>query len=147
MLITEKVSKNTNWDEGVESVIKKNLLLGNLELAAEVAFHSGRTTEALLIAEAGGSKLFDKIKERFFAENKDSFIQTVIKSIVVDEYEELVSEQIIGAKPQVAWKESLAYLLAYLEGDELKNLVHQLAEVLLNKTRDINSAIICFMIA
>lgn len=73
-MITEKVSKNINWDEGVEAVIKKNLLLGNLELAAEVAFHAGRTTEALLIAEAGGTKIFDKIKERFFSENKDSFI-------------------------------------------------------------------------
>lgn len=52
--ITETVSKNSNWDEGVEGIIKRNLLLGNLEYAADVAMKAGRTTEALLIAEAGG---------------------------------------------------------------------------------------------
>jgi hypothetical protein len=53
-LVTETVSKNTNWDEGVEGIIKRNLIVGNLEYAAEVALKCGRTTEALLIAEAGG---------------------------------------------------------------------------------------------
>lgn len=52
--MTETISKNTNWDEGVEGIIKRNLLIGNLEYAAEVALKCGRTAEALLIAEAGG---------------------------------------------------------------------------------------------
>jgi hypothetical protein len=43
---------------------------------------------------------------------------------VQDEYDELVSEKVIAAKPNLAWKETLAYLLAYLEGSELENLVH-----------------------
>jgi hypothetical protein len=52
--ITETISQNTNWDEGPEGIIKRSLLLGNLEYAAEVALKCGRTTEALLIAEYGG---------------------------------------------------------------------------------------------
>jgi hypothetical protein len=44
------VSRNSNWDDGYEGIIKKNLLIGNLEYAAEVALKAGRTTEALLIA-------------------------------------------------------------------------------------------------
>lgn len=52
--VTETVSKNSNWDEGVEGIIKRNLLIGNLEYAAEVALKAGRTAEALLIADAGG---------------------------------------------------------------------------------------------
>ena len=64
--ITETVSKNTNWDEGPEGIIKRNLLLGNLEYAAEVALKCGRTTEALLIAEAGGKAVLDRIKEEYF---------------------------------------------------------------------------------
>jgi hypothetical protein len=52
--MTEQVSKNVNWDEGAEGIIKRNLLVGNLEYAADVALKCGRTTEALLIAEAGG---------------------------------------------------------------------------------------------
>ena len=46
------------------------------------------------------------------------------------------------------WTESLAYLLSYVEDEgELAQLVHELAEELLNKKRDINSAIACYMIA
>lgn len=65
--IQETISKNVNWDEGAESIIKQNLLIGNLEHAAEVALKCGRTAEALLIAEAGGQELFSQIKESYFA--------------------------------------------------------------------------------
>ena len=54
MLVTEQVSKNSNWDQSIEGIIKKNLLIGNLEFAATCALKCGRTTEALLIAESGG---------------------------------------------------------------------------------------------
>ncbi len=64
--VTEQISRNVNWDEGAEGIIKRNLLLGNLEYAAEVALKCGRTTEALLIAEAGGDALLEKIKEEYF---------------------------------------------------------------------------------
>ena len=50
-VILEQVSRNANWNEGQESLIKKNLLLGNLEYAAEIALKCGRSTVALLIAE------------------------------------------------------------------------------------------------
>lgn len=65
-IVTETVSRNTNWDEGAEGIIKHNLLVGNLEYAAEVALKCGRTAEALLIAEAGGQTLYDRIKEEYF---------------------------------------------------------------------------------
>jgi hypothetical protein len=52
--ITETISKNSNWDEGAEGIIKRNLLIGNLDYAADVALKCGRTVEAFLIAEAGG---------------------------------------------------------------------------------------------
>ena len=55
----ETISRNTNWDEGVEGIIKQNLLIGELQYAAQVALKSGRSTEALLIAEAGGHELYE----------------------------------------------------------------------------------------
>jgi hypothetical protein len=89
--VTETVSKNVNWDEGAEGVIKRNLLIGNLEYAAEVALKVGRTAEALLIAEAGGQQLFDRIKEEYFAQSKDSYVKLFLRSIVSDDFKELVS--------------------------------------------------------
>jgi len=59
--ITETVSKNANWDEGPEVMIKRNLMFGNLEYAAEVALKCGRVAEAFCIAQAGGEELFSEI--------------------------------------------------------------------------------------
>lgn len=33
----ETISRNSNWDEGAEGIIKRNLLIGNIEGAAECA--------------------------------------------------------------------------------------------------------------
>ncbi len=90
-MVTETISRNTNWDEGVEGIIKRNLLIGNLEFAAEIALKAGRTTEALLIADAGGEQLFEKIKEEYFSNIcKDSYVKVFIKSIVQDDFKELI---------------------------------------------------------
>jgi hypothetical protein len=89
--ITESVSKNVNWDEGAEGIIKRNLLVGNLEYAADVALKCGRTTEALLIAEAGGEKLLERIKEEYFMNCKDSYVKLFLRSIVQEEYKEIIS--------------------------------------------------------
>jgi hypothetical protein len=56
-MIQETISRNANWDEGAEGLIKQCLLLGHLDHAARVALKCGRSTEALLIAEAGGKEL------------------------------------------------------------------------------------------
>lgn len=61
-MIQETVSMNGNWNEGHESLIKQNLLIGNLQYAAEIALKCGRTTAAFLIAERGGPDLFNDIK-------------------------------------------------------------------------------------
>lgn len=145
--VTETISRNANWDEGAESIIKKNLLIGNLEYAAEIALKSGRTTEALLIAEAGGEQLFDKIKEEYFSNVcKDSYVKLYIRSIVQDDFKELIASQ--SLQKNANWRESLAYVLSYVDDKlELKGFVVELADELLNKKKDINSAIACFMIA
>lgn len=91
--ITETVTKNTNWDEGSEGIIKRNLMVGNLDYAAEVALKCGRTTEALLIAEAGGKAILDRIKEEYFLQSKESYIKLFLRSIVQEDYKEFVSSQ------------------------------------------------------
>ena len=73
-------------------------------------------------------------------------MKTYIKSIVDDEFKDIITN------PQAIkgnnWRETLAYLLSYVEEEaELNSLVHELAEELLNKKKDINAAIACFMIS
>ena len=94
-LVHETVSRNANWNEGHENLIKKNLLIGNLQYAAEIALKCGRTTTALLIAERGGPELFDDIKQRYFELEKDSFITSVVNSITQRELSQLTDPELL----------------------------------------------------
>lgn len=49
-MVPEMVSRNQNWNVGNEALIKKSLMIGNIQYAAEIALKSGRTAEAFLIA-------------------------------------------------------------------------------------------------
>jgi hypothetical protein len=62
------------------------LLVGNLEYAAQVALKCGRSTEALLIAQADGPELFEKIKEEYFSQHKDAFVKNIINSISKNDF-------------------------------------------------------------
>jgi hypothetical protein len=42
-------------------LIKKSLMIGNIQYAAEVALKCGRTAEAFLIAQAGGDEVVQSI--------------------------------------------------------------------------------------
>ena len=141
-VVQETISRNSNWDEGAEGIIKRNLLIGNVEGAAECAMKCGRTTEALLLALSSDSEaVFEDIKEQYFANTKDNFIKTIIKGISDNEVEELVLEL-----AQSNWREALAYTLSYTEESKVTEYVEKIAEIVLKK-RDVNSAIICYMIS
>ena len=147
-MIQETISKNTNWDEGTESIIKQNLLIGELEYAAQVALKSGRSTEALLIAEAGGAELFESIKKEYFAQQKDTFVKEVILAISSNNFDSIIEQCVSVAPTQIcSWKETLAYIIAYEDENKLKEVSKQLGDQLLKTKRDINSAIICYILA
>jgi hypothetical protein len=78
---------------------------------------------------------------------KDPYVKTHLKCIVNDDFKDLVTSGSLLKTHN--WKESLAYLLSYVEdgSPEMTSLVQELGDELLNKKKDINSAIACYMIA
>lgn len=66
------MSKNINWDAGVEKIIKKNLLIGNFEGAIDCSLKCGRVAEALLLAYSTSEMLFDSTaKGKYFNTEKN----------------------------------------------------------------------------
>lgn len=97
----------------------------------------------MLALSSPNEQIFDQIKEEYFSHSKDTFISSIIKGIVDDEIEELVLEL-----AQNNWKEALAYTLSYTtQPTKINEYVEKIAELVLNKKRDVNSAIICYMIS
>jgi protein transport protein SEC31 len=146
----ESVSKNGNWNEGVESMIKKNLMFGNIQYAAEVALKCGRTTEALLIAEQGGADLVNEIKEKFFEQQKDPFIRTTLKAIVNKDLDSLIEDEVLrdsSPNKPVNWKETLAYIYAYEESPSDRNdMIRELGDKLVGM-KEITPAIVCYIMS
>lgn len=153
--VQETVSRNINWDEGPEGIIKQNLLIGQLEYAAEVALKCGRSTEALLIAEAGGKELYEQIKASFFAQQKDQYVKDIVQAVVKNDFNSIIdsvtSPQFnlnMQQQPQSCnWKETLAYVIAYQDDAKLKEVAKRLGDQLFEAKTDINSAIVCYILS
>ena len=134
-------------------MIKNNLMLGNLQYAAEVALKSGRTTEALLIAEQGGPDLYAEIKSKYFQIQKDPFIKVVVQGICDQDLTtitkiESLSPQVVNQGPPnpVTWKESLAYIYAFKGQDERNAMIKEMGDNLL-KLREVSAAIVCYILS
>lgn len=97
-------------------------MVGNLEYAAQVALKCGRSTEALLIAEAGGKELYEQIKEEFFSQHKDTFVKNIINSISKNDFSDMIETS------ACSWKETLAYMIAYEDDDKIKEVAKDLGD-------------------
>jgi protein transport protein SEC31 len=67
--MTESVSKNTNWNTGIEKIIKKNIMVGNYLGAIDCAMKCGRVAEAFLLAYSQretNPELFKVTTDNFF---------------------------------------------------------------------------------
>ena len=141
-LITETISKNINWNQGSEKLIKQSLLTGDLESAVDVALKCGREAEALLIAvSSGNQELLNKTKNEYFGKNKDLFIRNIFSSIINKNFEALLDYNVIKE-----WKEYILYAKTYLNDIKFSSFAYEIAEKLSN-TEDIYSAIVCFILA
>lgn len=140
-LITETVSKNINWNQGSEKLIKQSLLTGDLESAVEVALKCGREAEALLIAvSSGNQELLNKTKAEYFSKNKDLFVRNIFSSIINKNFEALLDYNVIKE-----WKEYILYAKTYLNDPKFASFAYSIAEKLSN-TEEIYSAIVCFIL-
>jgi hypothetical protein len=140
-LITETISRNINWNQGSEKLIKQSLLTGDLESSVEVAMKSGREAEAILIAvSSGNQELINKTKNEYFSRNKDLFIRNIFSSIINKNFESLLDYNVIKE-----WKEYILYAKTYLNDAKFASFAYSIGEKLSNND-DIYSAIVCFIL-
>jgi len=140
-LITETTSKNINWNQGSEKLIKQSLLTGDLESAVEVALKYGREAEALLIAvSSGNQELLNKTKAEYFSKNKDLFVRNIFSSIINKNFDALLDYNVIKE-----WREYILYANSYLNHEKFASFAYSIAEKLSN-TDEIYSSIVCFIL-
>jgi hypothetical protein len=63
-------------------MIKKSLMVGNYQYAAECALKIGRTAEAFLIAQMGGNDMLKDIQVKYFEMQKDPYLTSILKPLL-----------------------------------------------------------------
>ncbi len=74
-----------------------------------------RLADALVLASCGGTALWAKTQQRYFAGHKQAFIKNVVSAIVRSDLADLVAHTDLGK-----WKEALAVLLTYATAEKYK---------------------------
>jgi len=81
-------------------------------------------------------------------------VKDVLQAINENQFDSLLEQvtqpsQIGGQSPSCSWKEAIAYMIAFQNQnpEKLKEVAKNLGDQFLKAKKDINSAIICYMIA
>lgn len=137
----EQVSKNTNWDAGVEKLIKDNLIIGNYEGAIDCALKCGRSAEALLLAYSQGSETFEFTMNTFLTAQTDYFLKNVLKNIVLKKPEDIAKNYEL-----TTWKECAAIVLSSKKDmKECEKIIQLLGDRFLQEKKDEANALLCFI--
>ena len=73
--------------------------------------------------------------------HKDNFVKNIISSISKNEFTEMIDSS------ACSWKETLAYMIAYESDTKIREVAKDLGDNLLQHKKDINSAIVCYILA
>ncbi|ETB57173.1 hypothetical protein YYC_04992 [Plasmodium yoelii 17X] len=135
-------TNSNNWNNGIESIIKECLLVGNIEAAVELCLYQNRMADALLLSSFGGENLWHKTKNIYIKKQNDSFLRN-INYVLDDNLECLVKTIDLSS-----WDEALSILCTYaINNPNFNNLCEILAKRLQNEKFDVRSASICYLCA
>ena len=122
---------NRNWQRGLESYIKKNIIMNNYEGAIDCALKANRIFEAFMIAYShphDREKYFEYLIERFSIQNKDSFLQNFLQPLTQKDY-----GSILESLDPEEWRDALTFIVKNIENEaERKQFYNKLIDKLNN---------------
>ncbi|EGR27630.1 hypothetical protein IMG5_192850 [Ichthyophthirius multifiliis] len=140
---TELVSKNINWDSGIERIIKENMIIGNYEGTIDCALKCGRVAEGLLIAYSKGEQAFKATMDEYFTFQTDSFIKQVFRNLIKDDINGLSEHYDLKS-----WRECAGLAITSAKNNqEFQEIMNKLGERFIDEKKDFQSAVCCFILA
>lgn len=142
IMALDTISKNVNWDAGIEKIIKQNILIGNYEGAVDCALKCGRNGEALLLAYSHSSDLFEATANAFLVASKDTFIKNFFKNIIERQNKEIAKGHNIEA-----WREVAALSISSKKPEEFQEIMNILGQRLIDEINNPEEALLCFLLS
>lgn len=132
--------------EEVEELIKKQIVVGDFKSAVDICLRVGRIADALLLANAGGTELWNETQTSYLSRpDLPSSMKAVGAVLGVEGSLDTYVSRLIDTGED-SWKEALAVLLTYIPSDRLGPACCQLGDLLISKGIEIG-AVACFLCA
>ena len=122
-LTTISYDLNTNWRRGLESYIKKNIIINNYEGAIDCAIKANRVFEAFMIAHSHPTErehYLEYLIERFSNQTTDNFCQSFLKPLTQKDY-----DTIIDSYDTNEWRDILTFIVKTIADKDGKEIYYK----------------------
>ncbi|KAI3510914.1 hypothetical protein L1887_18053 [Cichorium endivia] len=142
-VIEEVITENNNNDNDpqdalLDDEIQRALVVGDYKGAVEQCIAANKMADALVIAQVGGASLWETTRDHYFKKNTSPYLKVVAAMVNND----LVS--LVNIRPLKSWKETLALLCTFAQGDEWTSLCDTLASRLITAGNTL-AATLCYI--
>ncbi|KAI3739788.1 hypothetical protein L2E82_30199 [Cichorium intybus] len=140
-VITENNNNNNNNDSEdalLDDGIQRALVVGDYKGAVEQCIAANKMADALVIAQVGGASLWETTRDHYFKKNNSPYLKVVAAMVNND----LAS--LVNIRPLKSWKETLALLCTFAQGDEWTSLCDTLASRLITAGNTL-AATLCYI--
>ncbi|KAI4382981.1 hypothetical protein MLD38_008868 [Melastoma candidum] len=133
------LSKDSS-DPLFDDSVQRALVVGDYKGAVELCISANKMADALVIAHVGGPSLWESTRDKYL-KNSPSLYMKVISAMVTNDLHSLVDNRSLKY-----WKETLAILCSFAQGEEWALLCNTLASKLLAAGNTL-AATLCFICA
>ncbi|KAI3739174.1 hypothetical protein L2E82_29571 [Cichorium intybus] len=142
-VIEEVITENNNNDNDSQDAllddgIQRALVVGDYKGAVEQCIAANKMADALVIAQVGGASLWETTRDHYFKKNTSPYLKVVAAMVNND----LAS--LVNIRPLKSWKETLALLCTFAQGDEWTSLCDTLASRLITAGNTL-AATLCYI--
>ncbi|XP_010459526.1 PREDICTED: protein transport protein SEC31 homolog A-like [Camelina sativa] len=127
-------------DPTVDDAIQRSLIVGDYKKAVAQCFSANKMADALVIAHVGGTTLWESTLDKYLKMSNAPYMKVVSAMMKKD----LMT--LVNTRPPTSWKETLALICTFAEGDEWTSLCDALASKLM-ATGFTLAATLCYICA
>ncbi|EOA37540.1 hypothetical protein CARUB_v10011773mg [Capsella rubella] len=118
----EEISDHPTFDD---DAIQRSLIVGDYKEAVALCLSANKMADALVIAHIGGTRLWESTRDRYLKMSNASYMK-IVSAMMNNDLMTLVQ-----TRPLKSWKETLALICTFAEGDEWTSLCDALASNLM----------------
>ncbi|XP_057522031.1 protein transport protein SEC31 homolog B-like isoform X3 [Amaranthus tricolor] len=112
-------------DPAFDDAVQRALIVGNYKEAVALCISANKMADALVIAHVGGASLWESTRDQYLKTSRSPYLK-IVSAMVSHDLMNLVNTRSLKS-----WKETLALLCTFAQGEEWTRLCDELASKLL----------------